>query len=158
MMIKDQKLSKNFRLSEMVKSSTAIRLGIDNWPTEQKTVDNLTKVVHNIIQPVRDHYGVPFVPNSGFRCLQLNQALKSKDTSQHVKGEAVDIEVPGIANYDLAEWILRNCQFDQLLLEFVYDKIDPYSGWVHISYVDPSVNRRQILTINKTGTFIGLVK
>ena len=158
MAIKDQKLSKNFRLSEFTKSSTAIRLGIDNWPTEQKTVDNLTKVVHNIVQPVRDHYGIPFVPNSGFRCLQLNQVLKSKDTSQHVKGEAVDIEVPGIANYDLAEWILRNCKFDQLLLEFVYDSIDPHSGWVHISYVDPSVNRKQILTINKNGTFIGLVR
>ena len=156
MAIQDQKLSNNFQLSEMVKSSTADRLGIDNWPTEQKIVDNLIKVVHNIVQPVRDHYGVPFAPNSGFRCLQLNRALKSKDTSQHVMGEAVDIEVPGISNYDLAEWIVNNCEFDQLLLEFYYPG-HPTSGWVHISYVDLSVNRKQILTINKNGTFIGLL-
>lgn len=157
MAILDQKLSKNFWLRELVKSSTATRLGIDNWPTEQITVDNLIKVVHNTVQPVRDHYGVPFTPNSGFRCLQLNRVLKSKDTSQHISGLAVDIEVPGISNYDLAEWIVNNCEFDQLILEFYYPG-HPTSGWVHVSYVDPSVNCKQVLMINKNGTTMGLLK
>ncbi len=153
MSIANQKLSKNFWLSEFTRSDTAIRLDIDNWPDDQQVVDNLTKVVYNIVQPVRDHFGKSFSPNSGYRCLTLNRALKSKDTSQHVTGQAVDIEVPGISNYDLAVWIKDNCEFDQLLLEFYYPG-KPTSGWVHISFVE---NRKQILTINKTGTHGGLL-
>lgn len=155
-MIQNQQLSKNFSLKELVKSSTATRLGIDNWPTDQQVVDNLIAVMDNIVQPVRDYYGVPFGPNSGYRCLLLNRALKSKDTSQHVLGQAVDIEVPGISNYNLAEWIVDNCEFDQVLLEFYYPG-QPTSGWVHVSYVDLSTNRKQVLTINKNGTFTGLL-
>lgn len=153
MVIYDQKLSTNFWLREFTKSSTATRLGIDNWPVNQQIVDNLTKVVYNIVQPVRDHFGKPFSPNSGYRCLALNRVLKSDDTSQHVTGQAVDIEVPGISNYDLADWIKNNCDFDQLLLEFYYPG-EPISGWVHISFV---INRKQILTINDTGTHKGLL-
>ena len=155
-MIQDQKLSKNFWLRELTKSSTATRLGINNWPDDQQIVDNLTKVVYNIVQPVRDHFGVAFSPESGYRCLALNRALKSDDTSKHVTGQAVDIEVPGISNYDLAAWIKDSCDFDQLLLEFYYPG-KPTSGWVHISFVDALVNRKQILTINDTGTYKGLL-
>lgn len=155
-MIQDQKLSNNFWLREFTKSSTATRLDIDNWPEDQQIVDNLTKVVYNIVQPVRDHFGIPFAPNSGYRCLALNRALKSKDTSKHVQGQAVDIEVPGVSNYDLADWIKNNCSFDKLLLEFYYPG-KPTSGWVHISFVDTLVNRKKVFTINKTGTYKGLL-
>lgn len=151
------RLSKNFTLAELAKSSTADRLGIDNWPTDQTVIDNLEKVAENILQPVRDYYGIPFSPSSGYRSLPLNRALRSKDTSQHVRGQAADFELPGISNYDLADWIQNNLDFDQLILEF-YIPGNPSSGWVHCSYVDPSSNRNQILTINKNGVYQGLLK
>ena len=91
-----------------------------------------------------------------YRCLALNRALKSKDSSQHVKGQAVDIEIAGIGNYDLAEWVMNNLDFDQLLLEFYYPG-QPTSGWVHISYVSENQNRNQVLTINRNGVFTGLL-
>lgn len=152
----NKKLSKNFSLAEMVKSSTADRLDIDNWTTDNKIIKNLELVAQNILQPVRDYYGVPFAPNSGYRCLKLNRAIKSSDTSDHVRGKAVDFEVPGIPNKELAEWIKDNLNFNQLILEFVYKDI-PKSGWVHCSYVSPDANRNQILTITNRGVEVGLI-
>lgn len=154
-MIENQKLSKNFTLAELVKSQTAARRGIDNWPTDQLVVDNLRAVVENVVQPARDHYGVPIVPNSGYRSLELNRAIGSRDTSQHVRGQAVDFEIPGVSNYDLANWIRNNCEFDQLILEF-YTPGQPTSGWVHCSY-NTQGNRGQVLTINRDGVFHDLV-
>ena len=154
-MVNNVKLSPNFWLSELVKSSTAERLSIDNWPKNPREVDNLQKIAVNILQPVREHYDIPFSPSSGFRCLKLNRALKSKDSSQHVKGQAVDFEVPGVPNKELAEWIRDNLNFDQLILEFWYEG-SPNSGWVHCSYVSVDKNRNQCLTINKNGVFNGV--
>src|SRR5690606_12766301 len=114
---KDIKLTKNFNLSELVKSSTADRLAIDNWPTDFITIQNLYNVAVNILQPVREHYGIPFSPNSGYRSPALNRAVGGSTNSQHMKGEAVDFELPGIANYDLAVWVRDNLDFDQLILE-----------------------------------------
>jgi len=150
------KLSKNFTLAEMVKSSTADRLGIDNWPTSDVVIVNLELITQEILQPVRDYYGIPFVPNSGYRCLKLNKILKSSNRSQHVKGQAVDFEVPGVSNKELAEWVRDNLDFDQLIFEFVYKNI-PKSGWVHCSYVSPDVNRNQVITITNRGVETGLV-
>ncbi len=149
-------LSQNFWLSELAKSSTADRLGIDNWPTNPYVIDSLVLIAENVLQPIRDYYGVPIAPSSGYRCLTLNRALKSKDTSQHTQGQAVDVEIPGVSNYDLAEWIMNNLNFDQLILEFYYPG-EPSSGWVHISYVSDAKNRNQVLTINRNGVFTGLL-
>jgi len=88
-----------------------------------------------------EHYGIPFIPNSGFRCLELNRAIGSSDRSQHTTGEAVDFEVPGISNREVALWVKENCKFDQLILEF-YKEGDPSSGWVHCSYVIEGENRK----------------
>lgn len=148
------KLSKNFSLGEFVKSQTALRKGIDNWPTDQDITDKLQVLCDNVLQPVRDHYGLSVNINSGYRCLELNRALGSKDTSQHVKGEAADIEIGTLDNYDLACWIRDNCDFDQILLEFYYTG-HPHSGWVHVSYKNEDDNRKQCLTINKHGASIG---
>ena len=126
------KLSDHFYLSELTKSSTAERQGITNEPDEEQ-IQNLTLVCDKILEPVRNHYGIPFIPNSGFRCLELNRAIGSSDTSQHTTGEAVDFEVPGIDNKEVALWVKENCSFDQLILEF-YKEGDPHSGWVHCSY------------------------
>jgi zinc D-Ala-D-Ala carboxypeptidase len=136
-------LSKNFYLSELVHSNTAVRLGIDNTPGEAE-IESLRLVAQNILQPIRDHYKIPFSPSSGFRGLELNRLLKSKDSSQHVKGQAVDIELPGISNLDLATWIRDNLSYDQLILEF-HTIGEPYSGWVHCSYVQ-KMARMEVLT------------
>jgi len=152
----DIRLSKNFLLSELCKSSTALRLGIDNTPTDQAIIDKLKAVTENILQPVRDHYGKPFVPNSGYRCLELNRVVHSKDTSQHRKGEAVDFELAHIPNVELAKWCRDNLDFDQLIFEFGSIK-DGNAGWVHCSYVSSSKNRKQVLTINRSGVHQGIV-
>ena len=92
------------------------------------------------------NYGIPFTPSSWFRCLELNTTIGSKPTSQHIKGQAVDIEVPSVSNIKLAQWINHNLDIDQLILEFWKEEDnDPNSGWVHCSYVDGS-NRKQVLT------------
>ena len=134
------KLSEHFSLSELTKSSTAERKGISNEPDEE-AIENLILVCDQILEPVRNHYGKPFVPNSGFRCLELNRAIGSSDKSQHVTGQAVYFEVPGEDNKDVALWVVENCTFDQLILEF-YKEGEPTSGWVHCSYVIERENRK----------------
>ena len=111
-------LSKHFSLSELTKSDTAIRKGIDNTPNDQE-VENLILLCNEILEPVREHYGIPFAPNSGFRCLDLNRAIGSSDKSQHVSGKAVDFEISGLDNKEVALWVMENCDFDQLILEFL---------------------------------------
>ena len=135
-------LSKNFTLSELTRSDTAERLGIDNRP-DQGEVENLRLLVQNILQPVRDHFG-PVRVNSGFRCKTLNQAIGSKDTSQHILGQAADIECQGVSNYQLATWIQNNLEHDQVILE-CYKPGEPDSGWVHVSYSQLH-NRNKSLT------------
>ena len=83
-------LSKHFTLDEMLKSPTAQRLGIDNTPNAEQ-LENLRDLVEYILEPLRIHYGRPIIVTSGFRCAKLNKAVGGSSTSQHVKGEAVDI-------------------------------------------------------------------
>jgi len=149
------KISKHFSLKELTKSGTAQRLGIDNMPSND-IIDSLTMVADNILEPVREHFGKPFVPNSGYRSLLLNRALKSRDTSQHIMGEAVDIEVPGVSNYDLAVWIRDNLEFDKVILEF-YKSGEPTSGWVHVTFREED-NRKETYTISGGGTKTGLIE
>ena len=147
------KISEHFTEREACRSMTADRCGIDNNPPDE-VATSLYLVADNILEPVRKHYGIPFPPQSWYRCLELNTQIGSKPTSQHIKGQAVDIEVPSISNLELAKWIAKNLEFDQLLLEF-YKPDDPHAGWVHVSYVSPEENRNEILTIGKK-TIVGL--
>ena len=133
-------LSEHFTLHELSKSQTAERLQIRNEPNNED-IRSLILVCENILELVRVNYGIPFAPSSGFRCPDLNQAIGSSDTSQHTLGRAVDFEIPTIPNKDVALWIMDNCEFDQLILEFYKDD-DPSSGWVHCSYVDEAHNRK----------------
>ena len=139
-------LTKNFTLSEMTKSDTALRLGIDNEPDEQQ-LSALTVLCEKVLQPVRDYYGMGVKVNSALRTLPVNRAIGSSDNSHHVRGMAADIEIPGIANAELAEWIVENLEFTQVILEF-YTPGVPDSGWVHVSYV-PDDLRKQVLTATK---------
>lgn len=142
------RLSKHFTMLELIRSSTAARLGIPNTPGYDE-IANLKYLAVEILDPVRVNFGVPFSPQSGFRCLRLNQKLGSKDTSQHLTGQAVDFEIPGIANAVTAQWIKENLIFDQLILEFHNPDI-PASGWVHVSTIkgvgfEKSTNRNLCL-------------
>ena len=126
------KITQHFNLSELTRSATAQRHGLANdpGPTEKA---NLIQLATHILEPVRQYFGLAFYPSSGFRSPVLNQLVGSKSTSQHITGQAVDFEIPTIANRDLANWIKVNLAFDQLILEF-YHSDDPKSGWVHCSY------------------------
>ena len=144
------RISKNFTLKEFTKSSTADRLGIDNSVQDQQTLVNLCALTHNILQNVREEHGRVNC-NSIFRCLDLNRAIKSSDNSQHVKGEAGDIECPAIDNFRLANWIATNLDYDMVLLEF-YTKGIPDSGWVHVSFkADGSNRKKQLTAVKKKG-------
>ena len=140
------KLSENFTMAEFIKSDTANRLGIDNTP-EGEHLENAKALFENVVQKVRDHFG-PTVINSGYRCPELNEAVRGSKTSQHCHGEAADIEVPGVANGDLAQWIVDNLDFDQVILEF-YTPGEPSSGWVHVTYKKDGSNRNKALTAAK---------
>ena len=141
------RVSKNFALSEMVKSATAERLNVDNSPSDIHLV-NLTHLAIHILQPVRDQFGVITI-NSGYRSPALNAKVGGSKTSQHCNGQAADFESFSTPNPDLAKWIANNLVFDQLILEF-YDGVNPNSGWVHCSY-NLMGNRKKIMTALKTG-------
>lgn len=151
-------LTKNFTLHEMTRSDYAIRNGMSNIPNKQQIV-NLKILCEKVLQPIRDHYDKPVIINSGFRDPLLNSAIGGSRTSDHCKGMAADIEIPGITNFDLAVWIRNNLNFKQVILEF-YNPNDEYSGWVHVSY-DQSDLKKQVLTAvlknNKTVYINGLV-
>ena len=144
-------LSTHFSLAELTKSSTASRLNIDNTPGDAQ-IEALKLVALNILVPIRERYGA-FTPNSGFRCQELNTAIGSSPNSQHIKGQAVDLELVGVDNYNLACWCQDNLKFDQLILECYTGS--PTSGWVHISFVEKD-RRDQGLTIGPKGIFSGL--
>jgi len=139
-------LSTNFSLTEMVKSETALRHGMENSPGEAE-INNLRVLCEKVLQPVRDHYGKGVKVNSGFRHPEVNAAVGGSKTSDHCKGQAADIEIPGVANADLAQWIAENLDFTQVILEF-YTPGVPDSGWVHVSY-DPANLKKQTLTATK---------
>ena len=139
-------LTANFCLHELSKSETALRMGFDNTPDEEAT-ENLRLLCEKVLQPVRDHYGKGVKVNSAYRSPESNAAVGGSKTSDHCKGMAADIEIPGVANADLAQWIMDNLDYTQLILEFYTPGI-PDSGWVHVSY-DPNNLKKQELTATK---------
>jgi hypothetical protein len=139
-------LSANFSLHEMCKSETAMRMGFDNTPDEEAT-ENLRLLCEKVLQPVRDHFGKGVKVNSAYRSPESNAAVGGSKTSDHCKGMAADIEIPGVANAELAQWIMDNLDYTQLILEFYTPGI-PDSGWVHVSY-DPANLKKQELTATK---------
>ena len=140
------KLTENFSLSELTKSQTAERKGIDNTPSPTHQ-ENLKSLCEMVLQPVRDHFSRVVTISSGYRSPELCAAIGSKSTSQHAKGEAADFEIFGVSNKELADYIHENLDYDQLILEY-WKKEDPNSGWVHCSYTNGN-NRKQYLRAYK---------
>ena len=130
-MDRNEKLSKHFTLGELMRSEIAERKGIDNNPP-QDLIPKLKRICEKVLEPIRKYYGRPFRPNSGYRSPELNKKLGGSKKSQHCLAEAVDIEIPGVSNYDLSVWIRDNLEFDQVILE-CYQPGEQNSGWVHVS-------------------------
>lgn len=139
-------LTTNFSLHELTKSETALRMGFDNTPGEAE-IASLKLLAEKVLQPVRDHFAKGVKVNSGYRSPESNAAVKGSRTSDHCLGRAADIEIPGVPNAELAQWIMDNLEYTQLILEFYTPGI-PDSGWVHVSY-DPNNLKKQELTAMK---------
>lgn len=131
---------KYFTIEEMTKSSTATAKHIDNTPN-QTAIDNLTKLIEIVLDPLREWYGKPIRVNSGYRCKVLNKAVGSKaKNSQHLYGEAADITVGSkTENEKLFNYIKDNLPFDQLINESNF-------SWVHVSYREGRL-RKQVLAL-----------
>jgi zinc D-Ala-D-Ala carboxypeptidase len=114
-------LSANFTLKELTKSDTATRLGLDNTP-DDAALENLKTLCEKVLQPVRDHFGKSVTVNSGYRSPESNAAVNGSKTSDHCKGMAADIEIVGIANADLAQWIMDNLGLHPTNLRVLYPR------------------------------------
>ena len=142
------KLSRNFTLSELTKSDTAIRKGIDNNPNAEQ-VDKLKLLCEKILQPIRDHFGRVKV-TSGYRSPQLCAAIGSSLNSQHARAEACDFECIGISNAELSDWIHMHLEYDQLILEF-WNPSEKNSGWVHCSYTEDQPRHSYLRAFREDG-------
>jgi zinc D-Ala-D-Ala carboxypeptidase len=137
------KLSEHLDLSEVIRSDSAKRNGISNMPTGEH-IANFMLLAEKIFEPIREHFGVPIHISSGYRSKELNAKIGGSATSQHCKGQAVDIDMDGstngVTNADVFNYIKDNLPFDQLIWEFGNED-NP--DWVHVSYVEKP--RKQIL-------------
>jgi hypothetical protein len=147
-------LTKNFTLHEMTKSETALRHDLDNTP-DQAVISNLQALAVNVLQPIRDHFARGVKVNSGFRHPEVNARVGGSRTSDHTRGMAADIEIPGVPNHELAEWIKANLPYTQLILEF-YTRGVPDSGWVHVSYDPANLKKQDLTAIRENGKTIYL--
>jgi hypothetical protein len=136
----------------MEKSQTATRKGIKNKAGSGE-IKNLGDLCYEVLEPVRAKFDKPVTITSGYRSPELSEAIGSKSTSQHCLGEAVDMEVIGVSNLQVALWIQNNVDFDQLILEFYTGETN--SGWIHVSYKEGS-NRKQVLTFDGSSYTNGL--
>jgi len=151
------RLSRHFTLAEAMASNKARELRIDNTPPDA-LIPRLAFVAETILEKVRAHYGIPIIYDGGlswYRCHALNKALGGVANSQHMSGEAVDIEVRGVANIDLARFVRDHLDFDQLILEN-WNGRDPSSGWVHVSATLAGKHRREVLTYSNGRSTKGL--
>jgi zinc D-Ala-D-Ala carboxypeptidase len=138
-------MSQTFSIRELTYSDTAIRLGLDNTPTNEVLI-NLQNLCQFILEPVRNHFDKPITITSGYRSSELCKAIGSSTTSQHTHGEAVDFEILGISNKEVSDWIVNHLDYDQCILEF-WSPEQPNSGWVHCSYSNN--NRKMYLRAYK---------
>ena len=119
---------KYFTIKELTRSTTAELRGIDNTPSQQ-VINNLTALVENVLDPLREAWGAPIHVNSGYRCAALNKAVGGVPTSQHILGEAADITVGTRAKNQRLYALLRQLDLpvDQAINEHDF-------RWIHVSY------------------------
>ena len=140
-------ISKNISYKEGVYSNTALRRGIDNTPNEEQLA-NMKLIGEKIFEPLREYVGGPIKINSFFRSAKLNTAIGGSRTSQHCKGQAMDIDdtFGYKTNAEMYYFIKEHLNFDQMIWEF---GDDDNPNWVHVSYVSPEKNRNRCLKAYK---------
>jgi len=136
------KLSENFTLDELTRSTTADRLGLDNTPSDEVT-ENLKRLANLILQPLRDHLGRPITINSAYRSPRVNASVGGSPRSQHMLGEAADIRVANLEVTELVEIIKDlGLPYHQLINEF--------DSWVHVSVAPKGEKpKKQVLHFKK---------
>ena len=133
-------LSNHFTLAELIRSEVAVRHGINNRPT-QNHINNLRKLMNEILDPCRELIGKPISITSGYRNQQVNHIVGGAKTSQHTRGLAADFVVPGCQLWPIFTIIGRSTiPFDQLIYE---------TSWLHISTAQSGVPRREILVAKR---------
>ncbi len=121
-------ISPHFSLKELTVTSA----GVDNTP-DAKQIAALKRLCDNVLEPIREHFKRPVTINSGFRSAAVNKKIGGAATSQHSFGEAADIEIKGVPNQQIYDFIKNNLEFDQLIAEKLSRK-DGSAGWIHVSY------------------------
>ena len=141
-----RRISEHVSYTEGVKSNTALRLGLDNIPNPDQ-LQCMHEIARDVFEPLREWAGGPIKINSFFRGEPVNTAIGGSVRSQHMKGQAMDIDDTfGVkTNAEMYHYIKDNLDFDQLIWEFGDDE-NP--NWVHVSYVTHRENRKK-LTIAK---------
>ena len=137
-----EKISKHVSYKEGVRSRTADRRGLDNTPDESQ-LKCMKEIAEAVFEPLREWVGGPIKINSFFRGEPVNTAIGGSTRSQHMKGQAIDIDdtFGHKTNAEMYHYIKDNLDFDQMIWEFGDDK-NP--NWVHISYVTHRPNRKKL--------------
>lgn len=144
-------LSEHLSLAEVIRSETAKRKGISNTPTAEH-IENFKLLAENVFEKVRAHFGCPIHISSGYRSKELNDAIGGSQTSQHSKGQAIDIDMDGsasgVSNADVHKFIKENLDYDQLIWEFGSDS-NP--DWVHVSYAKDKNRKENLKAVKANG-------
>ena len=150
----EEPIGRHFKLKHLIYSNTAKNNsinnfpGVDSSPSQTEVVENLRSLMEIVVDPIVDIYP-DLIITSGYRCITLNSRLGGSSTSQHVFGQAVDIQIPGLSTADVYNYIYYQVTgWDQLIWEY------PERGgssWIHVSY--SSRNRRKTTLASKTSTY-----
>lgn len=140
-------ISKHVSYEEGVRSNTALRLGIENTPRAEQ-LEKMSVVANEVFEPLREWVGGPIKINSFFRCYKLNKAIGGSKTSQHMSGQAMDIDdtFGWKTNTEMFNYVKDNLDFDQMIWEF---GDDDNPDWVHVSFVSKEENRNRCLKAYK---------
>jgi hypothetical protein len=145
------KISANLNLAEITRSDTAKRHGIDNTPTAEH-LENFKLLADKVFEPIREHFKTPIFISSGYRSKALNDFIKGSLSSQHCKGQAIDIDMDGsngeVTNRMVFDYIKNKLDFDQLIWEFGTD-FNP--DWVHVSYAKTGNRKQKLKAVRSNG-------
>lgn len=123
---KEEKMKLNFTMSELIKSDTATKYGIDNMPHSKEVLDNLLLLVINVLQPLREYVNKPIIITSGYRSLPLNVKVGGVSNSQHLTGQAADFVIQGMSVDEAYKAVINS--------GIIYDQLIQDGNWVHVSY------------------------
>ncbi len=145
------KISEHLDLSELTRSESAKRNGINNNPTPEH-IENFKLLAENVFEPIRLHFNTPILISSGYRSKELNAFIKGSASSQHCKGQAIDIDMDGskggVTNKMVFDFIKDKLDFDQLIWEF---GTDSNPDWVHVSYAKGANRKQKLKAVRNNG-------